>query len=119
MKSEDPHRQIQYLASVLALVSSYYALRASLQLPKFRELFVGIEEEPKHLSLGMVILDHPHLFLALVIATMVATIFAIWSTFKHHQIIYPIGIALQFFLADRAVASAMDPIIRMISAMGQ
>ena len=40
MKTDTTSRQIQYLASVLALVSSYYAIRASVQLPKFHHLLL-------------------------------------------------------------------------------
>ena len=102
---------------MLAIVSSYFAIRASLLLPKFHHLLVGLDDEPQHFSAGKSILEHPHLFLALVIATMVATPLAIWKPFRYHQLIYLMGIALQFFLFDRAAASILDPIVRAISIM--
>ena len=113
MKPEDPHRQVQRHASVLAIVSSYFAIRESLQLPKFHHLLVGLDDEPQHFSAGKSILEHPHLLLALVIATLLA----IWKPFRYHQVIYLMGIALQFFLFDRAVASILDPVVRAISIM--
>jgi hypothetical protein len=118
MKQEETSRQIQYLATMLALVGGYYAIRASLQLPKFREMFVGLDASDQPFSLGMLIIGHPYWYLALVVAALTGTLLAIWKTFRIHNVIYPIGIGLQFFLADRAVASAIDPIIRMISTMG-
>ena len=103
---------------MLALVGGYFAIRAAVQLPKFRELFVGLDEADQPFSVGMLIIGNPYWFLALVVVSLVGTVLAIWKNFRFHGVIYPIGIGFQFFLADRAVASAMDPIIRMISLMG-
>ena len=66
----------------------------------------------------MLILGHSNWFLALVVVTSIATLLSVWTTFKHHELIYPIGIGLQFFLAERAVASVLDPVVRMMSIMG-
>ena len=118
MKQDETPRQIQYLATMFALVGGYFAIRASLQLPRFRDLFVGIDAADQPFSVGMLIIGHPYWFLALVVATLIGTLLAIWKSFRFHGVIYPIGIGLQFFLADRAVASAVEPILRMISTMG-
>lgn len=119
MQTDTSSRQIQFLATVLALVSGYYAIRASLCLPKFREMFSATDELEHPLSLGSLILLHPYWYLALVIATLVVTLLAIWREFAGHKLIYPIGIVLQFILIDRAVASAFDPLVRMMSTMSQ
>jgi len=118
MTQEESQRQVQYLATILALVGGYFAIRALLQLPRFRELFVGLDEANQPFSIGMLILGHPYWFLALVVVSLIATVLAIWKSFRFHRVIYPIGIGFQFLLADRAVASAVDPILRMISTMG-
>lgn len=119
MKTDTNTRQIQFLATVLALVSGYYAIRASLCLPRFREMFAAGDGLEPHFSLGSLILLHPYWYLALVIATQLVTLIAIWREFVGHKLIYPIGIVLQFILIDRAVASAFDPLVRMMSNMGQ
>jgi len=118
MKTDTTSRQIQYLASVLALVSTYYAIRASLQLPKFYHLLLDIDGAEQPSSLGKLILGHSNWFLALVVVTSIATLLSVWRTFKHHELLYPIGIGLQFFLAERAISSVLDPVVRMISIMG-
>jgi hypothetical protein len=120
MKPDDTPRQIQFLASVLALVSGYYAIRATLNLPKYREMFEAADElnnQPS--SLGTLILLHPYWYLAFVIGTLVVTLLAIWKEFRGHNFIYPLGIVLLFILIDRAVASGLAPLVRMISSMGQ
>lgn len=120
MKTDDTTRQVQFLATVLALVSSYYAIRASLCLPKYREMLVELVDGPTlPRSLGTLILMHPYWYLALVIATLLATLVAIWKEFPGHKLLYPLGIVLQFILLDRAVASGFAPLVRIISDMGQ
>jgi hypothetical protein len=119
MKTDDTTRQVQLLATVLALVSSYYAIRASLCLPKYREMLVELDAITLPRSLGTLILMHPYWYLALVIATLVATLVAIWREFPGHKLFYPLGIVLQFVLLDRAVASGFAPLVRIISNIGQ
>ena len=118
MNTDTNPRPIQFLATVLALVSGYYAIRASLFLPKFREMFLAANGLELPSSLGSLILLHPYWYLALVIATLIVTLLAIWKEFSGHKLIYSAGIVLQFILIDRAVASAFDPLVRMISTMG-
>ncbi len=117
MKINQTGRHIEYLASVLALVSGYYAIRAALLLPKFQLMLAGIGEGNRELDLGRSILNHPDWFLALVIATLAINLFAIWKTFNGHVAVYSIGIAFEFFLLERAFASVMDPMVRMINVM--
>ena len=118
MKTDTTGKQIQYLATVLALVSSYYAIRASLLLPKFHHLLLDAEGSERPFSLGKLILSHPNWFLALVVITLAATLFSIWKTIKYHQCIYPVCIGFQFLLAERAVASVVDPVVQIITIMG-
>ena len=117
MKTETTERKIQYLASVLALVSGYYAIRASLLLPKFHHLRLEVNETERPFSIGKLILSHPNWFLALVVVTLTVTLFSIWKIFKYHQCIYPACIGFQFLLAERAAASVVDPIVEIISNM--
>jgi hypothetical protein len=117
MKSDTTDKQIQYLASVLALVSSYYAIRASLLLPKFHHLLLDVDGTERPFSLGKLILSHSNWFLALVVVTLSATLLSIWKCYKHHQFIYPVCIGFQFLLAERAVASVVDPVVEIISIM--
>ena len=117
MKTDTTGKQIQYLATVLAVVSSYYAIRASLLLPKFHHLRLDADGTERPFSLGKLILGHPNWFLALVVVTLTATVFSIWKTFKYHQCFYPVCIGFQFLLAERAVASIVDPVVRIISTM--
>ena len=120
MKPEETARQVQFLASVLALVSGYYAIRATLNLPKYREMFEAADDLNKlPSSLGTLILLHPYWYLAFVIATLVVTILAIWKEFRGHNFIYPLGIVLLVIQFDRAVTSGFGPLFRMISTMGQ
>lgn len=118
MEPNKTSRQIQYLATVLALVSTYYAVRATLVLPGFYQMFMTGDVGDRLYSVGWLILEHHYWFLALVVATSIMTLSAIWKSFKYHELAVPLGIGLQFFLAERAVASVVDPMIRMISVMG-
>jgi hypothetical protein len=117
MKTDTTDRQMQFLASVLALVSSYYAIRASLLLPKFHHLLLDVDGTERPFSFGKLILGHSNWFLALVVVTFAVTLFSIWKTFKYHQCIYPVCIGFQFLLAERAVASIVDPVVQIISTM--
>lgn len=109
----------RHLASVLALVGGYYAIRASLQLPTFHKLLVATEELEGPWSMGSLILSHHYWFLTVSIVTLISTLIAIWHEFRGHKYIYSVGIVLLFVLTDRAVASFLEPIVRMISAMSQ
>jgi len=117
MKTDNTARQIQYLATVLALVSSYYTIRASLLLPKLHHLLLDVDGTERPISLGTLILGHSNWFLALVVLTLTATLFSVWKTFKYHEFIYPVCIGFQFLLAERAVASVVDPVVQIISTM--
>jgi hypothetical protein len=117
MNTDSTGKQIQYLATVVAVVSSYYALRASLLLPKFHQLLLDAEGSERPFSLGKLILSHPNWFIALVVVTLAATLFSIWKIFKYHQCIYPVCIGFQFLLAERAVSSIVDPVVQIISTM--
>ena len=119
MKTHSTERQIQFLASVLALVSSYYAIRASLLIPKFHNLLLNIDENEMPFSLGKLILAHSNWFLALVVVTMTTALLSIWKPYKYHQCVYMVGIGFQFLLAERAVASFVDPVVEIISSMSQ
>ena len=119
MKTDDAPRQVQLLASVLALVSGYYAIRATLCLPKQREMYLEMDALKLPSSLGTLILLHPYWYLALVVATLIVTLVAIWKEFRGHKFIYPLGIVLLFVLIDRAIASGFAPLVRIISDMGQ
>jgi hypothetical protein len=119
MTSENTPAENRLLASVLALVGGYYAIRASLQLPKFHRLLAVTEEIDHPLSFGNLILSYPHWYLTLVIVTLLATLIAIWHEFGGHKFIYCIGIVLLFVLTERAVASFIDPIVRMMSTLSQ
>lgn len=119
MKTEDTtQRQIQHLATVLTLIIGYYTIRAALNLPKVSQM-LSETDMIDALSLGGIILEHPYLIIAISVGTTLVTMTAIWWRFKNHHIVYPVGIAFQFFLADRVVASATDPIFRMISIMSE
>jgi len=117
MKIDTTARRIQYLASILALVSSYYAVRASFLLPNFQNLLLDIEGTERPTSISKIILEHPNWFLALVIVTLIATLVSIWKTFRFHEVFYPVCIGFQFFLAERAVASIVDPVVKIMSSM--
>ena len=102
---------------MLTLAGSYYAIRVSLALPQFNYLIM-VSDGISLSSIGRAILQHPYWFLTLVVSTMIITLVAVWKTFNHHELIAACGIGLQLFLAERAVMSALDPIIQMISIMG-
>jgi hypothetical protein len=118
MKPNDTSRQVQYLATVLALASGYYAIRAALYLPQFHAMFENLDEFHPTFSIDLLIMNHANWFLALVVATLITTLLAIWKNFRHHDLVVAFGIGLQFLLVDRAVASSLDPILRMIATMG-
>jgi hypothetical protein len=118
MKTDNTGRQVQRLASVLALVSGYYGIRASLILPEFQHLLRDAYGAERPFTVGKLILEYPHGFLALVIITSTATLFAIWKKFKSHEAVYPILIGFQFLLTERAVSSVVDPAVQIISTMG-
>lgn len=117
MNPDKQSRQFQYLATMLTLVSSYYAIRVSLVLPKFNYLLMGLDGIDMS-SVGKLILQHPYWFLTMVIIILTVTLAAVWKTFKHHDLVAACGIGLQFFLAERAVSSVVNPITEMISIMG-
>lgn len=116
MNTDKPNRQIQSLATVLILASSYYSVRASLILPEFKDLLV-FDGTGRMTSFGDLILGNPGWFLGLVVVVGITTLLAVWKSFKFSEWIVPAGILLQFFLAERAVSSVVDPMLRMISAM--
>ncbi len=117
MKTDDTtQRQVQYLATVIALIIGYYTIRAALNLPKVAQMLYEIDMVDKF-SLGGIILEYPYFIIGISAMTTMVTLTAIWQTFKNHHIVYPVGIVFQFFLADRVIASATDPIFRMISIM--
>lgn len=118
MPSEHQSGEIRHLASALALVGGYYAIRASLKLPAFHEYMANMDVFLPPWSVSALILNHHHAFLACVIAVLITTLLAIWVRFKNHKFIYTCGILLLFILADRAISSILDPILLMISNMG-
>lgn len=118
MSSENQSGGIRFLATVLALIGGYCAIRVALIIPAFRELMMNSDMELPQRTVGTLILAHPHAFVALVIAVLITTLLAIHLEFKNHKLIYSCGIVLLFIFADRAAAGILEPIIRMISLMG-
>jgi hypothetical protein len=119
MKSTENTLQVQRLATALALVGAYIAVRVSLYLPRFQIMFSEVDTSDEGVSAGRFILMHHYAFIALISAVLIVTLFAIWKPFKHHSIVYSIGIGLLFLLGDRALASILDPFMRMISVMSE
>jgi hypothetical protein len=101
----------------LALVSSCYAIRASLLPPEFHHLLLEADGHERPFSLGKLILSHPNWLLALIVVTLTATVPSTWKSFKCHQSIHPVCIGFQFIVAERAVASIVDPVAQNISTM--
>ncbi len=117
MEPTHPSTEIRYLASTLTLVSGYYAIRSTLPLTRIRGLFVNLNSELPT-TLSSMILYHPHSYLVVVLIVFLATLVIIWTNHKYRCRIYPVGICLLFFLAERAIAAAFNPIFRMIDTMG-
>ena len=119
MKTENTaQKQVQCLATIISGIVGYYTIRTALQLPKVSQMFTETDVVDQF-SLGGIILEHPYLIIGFSVVTTLATIAAIWRTFKNHHIAYSVGIALQFILANRVVASITDPFFRMISIMSE
>jgi len=108
MNTDKPNRQIQSLATVLLLASSYYSVRASLILPEFKSL-LDYDGFGRMTSFGDLILGNPGWFLGLVVVVGITTLLAIWKSFKFSEWIVPVGILLQFFLAERAAPVCWIP----------
>lgn len=119
MIPKDSHDEARLLASTMALVGAYNGIRASLELPKLQTLLGEMDsyETAQPWSLGHLFLSHPYWIIAAVIITFIATFVAIWSKIRGRKFIYCGGILLLFILTDRALASVLDPIVRMISMM--
>ncbi len=116
MDSTNTSNEIRYLASAITLASGYYAIRTSLQLPKFHEMFVGMDAEQPQ-TLNTMILNYPYGYLAVVVMTLLVTLAIIWTNLKFRHRIYPIGICLLVLFTERAVTAAFDPLFRMVSTM--
>jgi hypothetical protein len=118
MKPDDTPRQLQYIATTIALATGYYAVRAAWQLPKIHELVseLGVEED---ISLGSLIRGNPQAYLFVSATILAVTLFSIWKEYRFHSLVYSIGIGILIILADRAVASALEPMLKMISDMSE
>lgn len=118
MKPEDLQRQIQYLATTLASIGGYYAIRACSLLPNYRLMIEGMDIDLSHPGLGRAMLGFPYLTIGVAVGVLLVTLFAIWRSFKHHQIVSSVGIVMLFVIADRALTAGVAPIVQAISVMG-
>ena len=119
MKTTKNTLRVEHLATVLALVGSYIAVRVSVHLPRFQTMFSEDDISDEAFSIGRTILMHHYPYIALIATVLVVTLVAIWKPFRHHSIVSSVGIGLLFLLGDRALASILDPFFRMITAMSE
>lgn len=82
-------------------------------------MFAEIDIEKESNSLGALIRGNPQGYLFIAATVLAVTLFSIWRKYRFHSLVYSVGIGILIILADRAVASALEPILRMISDMSE
>ena len=107
------------MASAVTLVFGYYAFRATLIVPGFREMYSGFDDEALRSSaMTMLVLNHSGAIGAMVVATVLITIAAIWSSHRLAGVISAGGIVMLGIGTHFLVNAATAPFVEMIRAMG-
>lgn len=110
-------RKTELLATAVTLVFAYYALRASLFLPAYREMFANTDAElPRFTAL---VFRYSGTVTVLVAAVAAITLWAIWSRHRLGGLVAAAGIIGLGIGTQLLCSAAMAPLFRMINMMGQ
>ena len=110
-------RKHELLATSVALVFTFYSLRASFISAQIRTMFAGVDAEfPLFTRL---VFGHSGMVTTLVVVLAAITLWAIWSRHRLGSLVATAGILSLGVGTELLRSAVISPIVEMINTMGQ
>jgi hypothetical protein len=119
MSTNNTNRDYQFLASAIALVSGYFAIRACFVLPKAANMLSELGEMDGAPGFERLLFEHSLMPLPIMALAFVVTVLSIWIRYRFSSLVAALGIVFMAVGAHLILSTSMAPLFRMITLMGE